>query len=101
MLVFVSTEDKNRVDITAFWLSHAITTLDVLLATEGNLTSSIKCLQREKKNTNHDSSVSSNMRIVEVKMATTVGRVYVELSFLQNEIQCYHCINDTVEMTIL
>ena len=33
-----------------------------------------------------DSSVSSDMRIVEVKMATTVGRVYVELYFLQNEI---------------
>ena len=40
---------------------------------------------------NCDSSVSSDMRIVEVYMATTVGRVYAELSFLQNEIQCYDC----------
>ena len=40
---------------------------------------------------NRDSSVSSDMRIVEVYMATTVGRVSAELSFLQNEIQCYDC----------
>ena len=40
---------------------------------------------------NRDSSVSSDMRIVEVYMATAVGRVYVELSFLQNERQCYDC----------
>ena len=40
---------------------------------------------------NRDSSISSDMRLVEVYMATTVGRVYAELSFLQNEIQCCDC----------
>lgn len=89
-LLFVSTKDENRVDITPCWLSHPITTLAVLLVTDGNLTSSIYCLQCEK-NMNRDSSVSSDMRIVEVYMATTVGRVYAELSFLPHEIQCCDC----------